>query len=188
MIVPDRHDGPPDPPLQEIRPEPEQEHEHREGHEVEPLIGIQLEAERRVGLAQHDTLRAARPLLEVLEDLRHCQRQREGRQREIEPLETERGQPEQESDDQAQHARHREGPAVGDAPAVHHDRGDVGADRVERAVAQRELAVVAGQHVQAEDRDRVDVDLGELEEPEVAEHERQRARRQQERQQPDQAR
>ena len=181
MVVPDRDDGAADPAAQQIGPEPEQEHEHAQGHEVEPLIGIQSQAERGAGLTQHDALRAARPVLEILEDLWDRQRQREGGQREIEPLEPQRRKAEEESDDQAEHAGHRDRPAVRDVPAVHHDRRDVRAHRVERAVAQRELTVVAGQHVQAEDRDRVDVDLRELEESKVAQHKRQRAGCQQER-------
>src|SRR5262245_525974 len=183
MVVAYRNDRAPDPPLEEIRPEPEQEHEHGQGHEIEPLVGVQLEAEGGVGLAEHDALRAARPVLEVFQDLRDRQRQRKGGQRQIETLEPEGRQPEEESDDQAEHARHRKRPAIGDVPAVHHDRGDVGADCVERAMAQRELAVEASEHVQPEDRDRVDVNLGKLEEPEVAQRERQRAGDQREDQQ-----
>ena len=54
---------------------------------------------------------------------------------------------------------------------VHQNRRHIGADRVERAVAERDLAVVAGQHVEAEQRDRVRQDQGQLEDAVVAEEE-----------------
>src|SRR5439155_690390 len=55
-------------------------------------------------------------------------------------------------------------------------------------VAERDLAVVAGEDVEAEERDRIDPDLRELEQAEVAQQERQHAaereRRRQDRPQP----
>src|SRR5437773_8644427 len=46
---------------------------------------------------------------------------------------------EEEADDEAQEASHRDRPAVRHVPLVDHDRGRVGADRVEGAVAERDL-------------------------------------------------
>src|SRR5205814_8544527 len=51
-----------------------------------------------------------------------------------------------------------------------------GAEGVERAVAERDLPAVAGEDVQAEERDRVHQHQGQLEGAVVAEQERQRAR------------
>jgi len=55
--------------------------------------------------------------------------------------------------------------------------GSVGAEGVERPVAERELAVKAGQDVQAEDRDRVHHDQVELEHAVVLEQEGQHQQR-----------
>ena len=55
---------------------------------------------------------------------------------------------------------------------LHQDRGRVGADGVEGAVAERELAVEAGQQVEAEDGDRVDQHQRQLEDEEVLRRER----------------
>ena len=170
-VVADGHDGPPRPPAQQVGGQDEGQDQQAEAQEVEPLVGIELEAPGGLRLAQHDALRATRPVLEVFQDLRHRQRQREGRQGEVEPLQTQGRDPEQEADDQAHETGHRNRPAVRDVPLVDHDRGRVRAHRVEGAVAERDLAVVAGEDVEAEQRHRVDVDLGELEQPEVAQRE-----------------
>src|SRR2546422_8716565 len=78
-VVADRDDRPPRPAAQEVRPEHEEHDEHAERDEVEPLVGGEPEAERRLGLRQHDPLRAAGPVLEVLQDLRHGERSEERR-------------------------------------------------------------------------------------------------------------
>src|SRR5690606_16629668 len=95
---------------------------------------------------------------------------------EIEPFEAQGRQAEEESDDEAGGTRRRERQRVGQVEPVHEDRRRIGADRVERAVPQRELPVEPGQKVEAENRDRVDHHQRELEEGEVLEKERQRER------------
>ena len=55
---------------------------------------------------------------------------------------------------------------------LHQDRGRVGADGVEGAVAERELAVEAGEEVQAADGDRVDQHQRQLENEEALGDER----------------
>ena len=172
-MIADRDQRASGPSPQEIPGEDEEHDQDREREVVEPLIGRQLEAERRVGLGEDDALRAAGPVLEVLQDLRHGQRQREGRQRQVEALQPQRGNAEEEPDHQAHDAGDRDRQAVADVPLVDHDRRRVRAERVEGAVPERDLPVVAGQDVEAEQRDRVDRDLRELEQPEVREHERQ---------------
>ena len=112
-------------------------------------------------------------MLEVLQDLRNGQGEREGRQRQVEALQTEGRPAEQEADDEAQDPRDGDGPRIPDIPAVDHDRGRIGADRVKRPVPEGDLAVEAGQHVQAEQGDSVDQDLGELEDAEGGQPERQ---------------
>src|SRR5207245_2107737 len=155
--------------------EDEEQDQHAESDEVEPLVRAQRETERRAGLRQHDALRAARPVLEILQDLWYGEGEREGREREVESLEAERRNSEEKAGGEAEEPRDWDRPAVRHAPPVDHDRGRVGAERVEGAVAERDLAVEARQDVEAEQRDRVDEDLGELEQAEVAQQERQRA-------------
>ena len=113
----------------------------------------------------HDPLHPAGKRFERVEfqDLRHRGRQREGGEREINPLQPQRRQPEQEPDDKAHRARGRQCRVIRHVPAVHQDRRGVGADAVKRAVPERELAVEPGQQVEAEDRQAVDHHQGQLE-------------------------
>ena len=59
---------------------------------------------------------------------------------------------------------------------MHQDRGDIGAEAVKCAVPHRELAVEAGQQIEAEDRQPVDHHLGQLEDDKALEHEGQHHR------------
>ncbi len=176
-MVADRDQRPADAPAQQVPAEDEHDDGDREREQVEPLVGAELQAERCVGLDDDDALHAAGPVLDglVLQQLRHRHAEREGGQREVVAFEPQRRQPEQEADDEAHGAGDRHRRPVRHAEPVHQDRRDVGADRVERAVAERDLAVVAGQDVEAEQRDRVDQHQRELERAVVADQERQRA-------------
>ncbi len=171
MVVADRHDRAPGPSREEIRGQHEQDHGHAQRQEVEPLVLAQGQMQGRLGLAQHDALGATGPVLEVLEDLGDGQGQGEGGQGQVESLQTQGGPAEEEADDQAHEAGRRDRPSVAHAPPVDHDRAGVGADRVEGAVTERELPVVAGEQVESEESDRVDQDLAELEQPEPAHEE-----------------
>ena len=155
----------------------EQERRPEQDEEVEPLIAVQ-ERNRRAGLEEIDPLHPPGERLEVLvaQQLRRRHREREGRQREVEAVETKRRQSEQETADEADRAGRHDGPVVGDLVAVDHDRGGVGAERVESAVPEGELPVEAGEKVQAQHRDRVDHCLGELEHGEARDREGQRQR------------
>ena len=81
-----------------------------EREEIEPLVLVQRQPEGRVGLQDDDALHAAGPVLErrELQDLRRRDREREGREREIDRLEPQRRQAEQEAGDEA-----RPAPAAG---------------------------------------------------------------------------
>ena len=70
-----------------------------EREEIEPLVGIERQAERRIRLDDDDALHAAGPVLERrrLQDLRRRDGEREGREREIDALEPQRRQAEQEA-------------------------------------------------------------------------------------------
>ena len=176
-LIPDRDHRPADPAAQQVPAENEEDNDPEQREEVEPLILVQSAPCGRVGLDDDDAHRAAGPLGErlVLEDLRHRHAERERRQREVEAFEAQRRQAEQEAGDEADRAGDRNRRPVGHAGLVHQDRRGVGADGVERAVAERDLAVVAGQHVEAEQRDRVRQDQRHLEHAVVGERERQRA-------------
>ncbi len=152
--------------------EPHQEHceRHREREQIEPLVRANGQAERRRRLEDDDPLHPAGPFLDALvfEQLGRRDREREGGEREIEPFEPQRRQPEQEARDQANEAGGRKGRPVRKIPTVHHDRRDIGADRKESAVAERDLAVVAGEDVEPQQHDRVTDHERELERPVVA--------------------
>src|SRR5215470_15966106 len=179
VIVSDGHDGAAGAPPEEVRREHEQDDEDDQAEEVEPLILAEGQAPGRLGLGEHDALRSARPVLEVLEDLRQSEGQGEGGEGEVETFEAEGGPAEEKADHEAEDARDGNGPPVTDVPPVDHDGRGVGADGVERAVPERELAVVTGEDVEAEQRDGIDADLRALEDPEAAQHEGERAGRDQ---------
>jgi hypothetical protein len=130
----------------------------------------------RVRLGDDEALHAAGPVLESseLQELRHRDREREGGEREINAAEPQGRKPEQEAEDEAHAAGERQRQEVVYVAVFHQDRRGVGADREERAVAERELAARTGQDVQRHDRDAVDDDLRELKHHEVAHEERRR--------------
>ena len=142
-----------------------------EREEIEPLVLSSGSPNGASGLTMTMPCDAAGPLLEALvfQDLRHRDAEREGGEREVQAFEPQRRQAEQEAGDEADHAGDRDRRPVRHAGLVHQDRRRVGADRVEGAMAERDLAVVAGQHVEAEQRDRIDQHQRELEHVIVAE-------------------
>ena len=81
----------------------EHDQQYRQREVIEPLVGVERQAGRRIGLHDDDALHAAGQRFERLEfqDLRHRDRQREGRQRQIEALQPQRRQAEQKADDKA---------------------------------------------------------------------------------------
>src|SRR5262249_9792269 len=119
------------------------------------------------------------PVLEVLQDLRQGEGKGEGGEGEVETLEAEGRPAEEKADDEAEDARDGDGPPVADVPSVDHDGRGIGADGVEGAVPGGESAFVAGEDVEAEKRDGVDADLRALETAEAAQHEGERAGRDQ---------
>jgi hypothetical protein len=106
----------------------------------------------RIGLDNDHAHGAARPMLNalVLEDLGHGHPQRKRSKRQIQPLQSQRRQAKQEARHQADHARHRDGGPIGHAKLIHQHRSGVGPYGIKGAMAQRNLAVVAGEHVQAQ--------------------------------------
>ena len=98
----------------------------------------------------------------VDEHLRGRDREREGGEREIKAAEPERGKAEQKAGDEAHHAGQRNRRPVRQAEFRHQDRRPVAADGEEGAVAERYLAVEAGQKIEAEQRDGEDEHLRAL--------------------------
>ncbi len=160
---------------QQVPADDEERHGDDEAEEIEPLVAVERQVGRRIGLGEGDALDAAGPLLDVavFQDLRRRDRERECREREIHSFEAQGGQAEQESGDEADRAAHRHRRPIGDAGLVEQDRRRIGADREERAVAQRHLAVEAGEDVEPQQHDRIDDDHGELEHVIAAQNERQ---------------
>ena len=115
-------------------------------------------------MLDNEALDAAGPALKpvIFQNLRHRDGKREGRQRQIQVLQPQRRQPEQEANDKADDTRRRQGPDVPDTVIVHQDRRGIGTDPIKGAVPERELTVKAGQQVEAQDRQAVDHDLGQL--------------------------
>ena len=105
--------------------------------------------------ADVDALHAAGQVLDVLvlQDLRHGDGEREGGERQVVALETQRRQAEQVADDEAARSPRPAASPSRASRAVHQDGGGVAADRQEGAVAQRDLAVEARQQVEAEHGD-----------------------------------
>ena len=188
-VVADRHHGPAAAAVQHVGGRPVQQHHHDQAVVVEPLVFGQRQAERHLGLVEHDALHAAGQALQplVFQDLRHGERQREGGEREVVALELERRQAEQVADDEADDRRRRQGRPVRHVEMVHQDRRRIGADGIEGAVAERDLAVEAGQQVQAEHGDRRDHHGADQEQPivgdEVGQHRPQQRHQEGQRQQ-----
>src|SRR4051812_11804322 len=130
-----------------------------------PLQPGHLERRR---LEEAQALAAARQARELLQQRGHRHREREGGEREIEPREPQCGDPDQEADDSGCDPGERNRPDV--APVLVHDErgGRVAADRHQRAVAERDLAGIAGQEVEPDDRDEEHACLRQVPRVEVA--------------------
>ena len=109
-LVADGHQRPAHAAAQQVPAAHEEQHRPGQREEVQPLVLRQRQAGGRIGLDDHHAHGAAGPVLQrlVLEDLRHRHAEREGREREVEPLQPQRGQPEQEAGGEA-HQRPRPG-------------------------------------------------------------------------------
>src|SRR5216684_2496264 len=169
-MVADRHHGATGAAAQQVPADDEQWGSPYETEEIEPLVAVERQPSRRVRLADDDALHAAGPRLQMLvfENLGRRDRKRERRERKIMSFEPQGRPAEQKPGDEANQAGER-------------DRRRVGADRVERAVPERDLAVEARQHVEAEQDDGIDQDLRRLEQVVAAEREGQHAGRCQQR-------
>src|SRR6267142_2403611 len=79
-------------PAQQVPREDKHDQRNRQGKEVEPLVGVERQTERCGRLHDHNTLNSAGPLLQqvVFEELRHCNTEGEGGQRQVQPLQPER--------------------------------------------------------------------------------------------------
>src|SRR5437588_1385140 len=177
VLIADRDQGAPDAAAQQVPAEHKHDERHPQSEEVQPPVRLQRNSERGFGFGDDDALHAAGPLLElmVLQQLRHRHAEREGGEGEVKPLQAQRRQPEEEPGDEADAARGGHHRPVGRARLVDEDRGAVGAQGVEGAVPEGDLAVVAGEDVEPEQRDRVNQHQRELESAIAAHHERQRA-------------
>ena len=178
LVVADRHEGAAGARFQQIDREDIDRDRDREREIIQPHVLRHLVAEqrgdRRIRLGHHQALHAAGPVLETaeLQQLRHRGRQRKGRQRQIDAAQAQRRLAEQESEGKADDAGDRQGQGVIDVGVFHQDRRGIGADRVERALAQRELAAAAGQDVQRQHRKRIDQQHRQLEDDEVLHEQR----------------
>src|SRR5438874_484963 len=131
------------------------------------LAGEAGDLERR-RLEEAQALGAAGQAGELLQQRRNRDREAEGREREIEPGEPQGRDADDEPDDPGRDSGERDGPDV--APVLVHDqrRGRVAADCHQRAVSERDLAGVAREQVQADDRDEEDARTREVARVEVA--------------------
>src|SRR3989454_1067588 len=177
VLVADRNQGAPDAATQQVPAEQKHEQRHPQSEEVQPPVRLQRNSERGFGFRDDDALHAAGPLLEVmvLQQLRHRHAEREGGKGEVKPLQAQSRQPEQEPGDEADAAGGGHYRPVRRARLVDEDRGAVGAQGVEGAVAEGDLAVVAGEDVEPEQRDGVHQYQCELKGVIAADQERQRA-------------
>ncbi len=126
---------------------------------------------------QLDARAAAGPRVEALEQRGRGDGDGEGREREVEAGEPQRREPEGEPDEPRHESCDRDRPHVPDAAADrsaelrvadHQNRARVAADGHERPVPERDLPCVAGEDVEAEERDQVDADVRVLLRLEVA--------------------
>ena len=181
LAVPHGAERSPRPAAQDQPGDGESDERDRPAEVVEPVVEHELLTEDLDGDDARGQLRkaeevdaraAARELLEALDDRRHRDCDRERREREVEPREPKRGDPERKADEAGDETRDRNRPDVlhpsadPEQPLLlvprHEESGRVAADRHEGAVAERDLAGVAGEHVEPEERDQVDPDVCEL--------------------------
>ncbi len=203
--VADRAEGTPRAPAEDEPRAGEQHERDRPGEVVHPVVRRERAAEDvdvrdragELGRPEElDPLSAARELLEALHRRRHGDGDREGGEGEVETGEAQRREAEREPDEPGDEAGDRKRPEIlhpaRDRPAEllvagHEDRGRVPADRHERAVAERDLARVPGEDVEAEERDEVDRDVRVLACLEVGDERRQHRDESDERRERDEA-
>src|ERR1700733_4898119 len=155
---------PPNTPPHEVARSPIERRGACEANEIQPLVGGERNPEGHARLREGQALRAPSQRVEafVAQDLRGCDGEREGGKRKIKAAEPERGKAEQKAGDKAHDAGKRDRRPVGKAELHHQDRRAIAADGEKRAVAERDLAVEAGQEIEAEQRDREDEHLRAL--------------------------
>ena len=148
-------------PADEIARRPVERRRAGEAEEIEPLIGVERQAERGVRLRELQAHRAAGIGVEPLvdEDLRRSDSEREGRQRQIEAAEPESGKAEQKAGDEAHDAGQRNGRPVRQAEFRYQNRRPIAANGEEGAVTERNLAVVSGQQIEPQKSDGEDQHL-----------------------------
>ena len=175
-IVADRHDRAAGAGPQQVVAEDEHRHRDGETKKIEPPVGIDRHEARRIGLGDKDALNAAGPTLDAVEfqELGRRHGEREGRERKVRSIEPQRRQAEQKSGDEADRGGEGNGRPIGHPGMAEQNRRGIGAERIERAVAERDLPVVAGENVGAEHRNRVIEHHGELEDPITRDEKRQR--------------
>ena len=181
LVVSDRHQGATHAGADQVGDQHEHHHRDAQEHEVLELIGLEAvegrrpahrslpeRVEARLRRLARSHLAASRHLLagqrlataatgqagELLEHQREERRHRQGDQRQVQALDPQRRQADdhthQEADDHGGRHREQHRPAgVGDE-----DGRRVGPDAVEGAVTHRDLAVVAGEQVEARPRRR----------------------------------
>src|SRR6185437_2710522 len=174
LVVADRHERAPRSRAQQIDRADIDRNRDREREIIEPHVLGHRQAERRIRLGHDQALHAAGPVLEEteLQELWHRGREREGREREIDAGQAQRRLAEQEAHGEADDARDRQRQRIIDVGVLHQDRGSIGTDRVEGALAERELAAAAGQDVQRQHGYAVDQQHRHLEDDEVLDEQR----------------
>ncbi len=135
----------------------ERERLPEDGHVVEAL------AEQVLAPEELDRLAAVRHRAQLVprDQVGHRDRQPERDEREVEPREAERRDPEQEAEHARDERRDRDRPEVADA-VRDEERRRVAAYRHEGALGERDLARVAGDDVEPDDRDEVRAHLRAL--------------------------
>ena len=163
-MVANGHQRPPDAAAHEIAGDYEQRDGRRQTQPEHALVDRHRQAQQRAGLRHLQALRAIGEEIDALvgEQLRRRHGEREGRQRQIEPAEAQRWKTEKKARYETDDARDRNGQPIGQAELDDKDRRAIAADGEEGAVAERKLAVVTGQEIEAEQRDGVDEHLREL--------------------------
>ena len=175
LVVTDRDQRAADAPAHHPGGEQEHRDRDREAQQIQPLVvGQKARPAGDHGCRRGQTLRAAGEPVEALDQLRRRHRQSERHQREVEAAQAQRRDPEREAGGEADRGCHRDRRQMRPARLRHQDRRHVGAEREERAVAERDLPAVADQQVEPERGDGVGQHERELRHAVRAEEERQR--------------
>ena len=163
-----------DAPAQQVRRQQEAQHQRGQRQQVQPVAEVQRQAQRHVRGVDAQALAAAGPGLQPL-PARHAGQHHahgEGGHRQVHRRQAQHRQAEQEAHHQAHRAGQGHHPPVRQAGVHDQQRRHIGANGVEGAVAQRDLAVVADQDVHAQQRHRVDQHVGQPEELEIGDEQR----------------